>query len=136
MITAYLVRTESTDECIRGYFVVDGEVFSTLEPPWRDNECNKSCIVCGKYDTDFMARSASGKYRDVYHLQDVPGRSAILIHKGNLPRHTRGCVLLGKRRGMLGGRRAVLNSATAMAELLEVIGEKSFRLEVMGAQTC
>jgi hypothetical protein len=33
--------------------------------------------------------------RDLIELSDVPGRSEILIHPGNYPRDTQGCVLLG-----------------------------------------
>ena len=38
----------------------------------------------------------SAKFADNYVLEDVPGRSYILIHKGKLPGHTSGCLLSGE----------------------------------------
>lgn len=109
--------------------VIDGQEFCTLEPPWLDNRRNVSCIPAGEYRCEFLAKSASGKYKDVFHLQDVPGRSGILIHNGNLVSHTKGCILLGMRHGRLAGQRAVLNSRAAMSQLGEY--KQSFELVIV-----
>ena len=115
----YLIRSEISDECVRGYLYVDGLCLATLEPPWKYNLPNVSCIPAGEYKLSYLERSASGKYRQVYHVQAVDERGGILIHKGNLPQHTRGCILVGTRKGTLAGRRAVVNSATALSQLRE-----------------
>ena len=130
----FLIRSEVTNECVRGYLYVDGLCLATLEPPWRHNIRNVSCIPVGQYNLSYLSRSASGKYRKVYHVQSVNERSGILIHKGNTVSHTRGCILVGTRLGRLGSQRAVLNSATAMSQLNEVLGEEDNTLNIFGSQ--
>lgn len=105
------------DICTFGFLVADETVFNTLELPWRDNKRNQSCIPPGEYECDYMRRSASGKYKGCFHVKNVPGRSQILIHNGNLPAHTKGCILIGRRRGSLAGHPAVLNSISALRDL-------------------
>lgn len=117
-------------DCIRGFFNLDGELFHVLEPPWRNNTRDESCIPPGAYQARFLPRSTSGKYRNVFWLQDVPGRSGILIHSGNVVAHTRGCLIIGKRRGTLAGQPAVLNSRTALLELVTLTGKNDFRLTI------
>ncbi|MDF2178373.1 DUF5675 family protein [Aliiglaciecola sp. CAU 1673] len=136
MLQAYLIRDDIGPDCIRGMLYAEGELFHVLERPWLNNKPNQSCICAGRYEVDFLARSGSGKYRDVYWLQDVPGRSGILIHKGNIVAHSTGCLILGKRRGKLGGQRAVLNSHTAMQEFVELMNKQAFSLQILGSQSC
>lgn len=136
MKTAFLVRDYVGRDCVMGRLIVDGKAFETLERPWVNNTRNKSCIPSDTYPCYFMPRSASGKYRNVYHVKGVLGRSGILVHNGNIVRHTKGCLLVGKRRGWLSKRRAVLNSKSAMRELVKTIGKEPFNLMIMGNQQC
>lgn len=131
-VHATLIRHEHSDECVLGTLAVGGQVFATLERPWRDNRRNTSCIPTGRYAADYLPSSASGRYREVWHVQPVPGRSGILIHHGNVVDHTRGCILLGLQHGRLGGKRAVLSSRRAMRTLRELVGRQSFDVEVVG----
>ena len=55
------------------------------------NETRKSCIPLGKYQ---VKRHRSPKFGQTFWVQDVPGRSAILIHPGNFFSHTLGCILV------------------------------------------
>lgn len=105
------------DICIFGILIVGARVFSTLELPWRNNERNRSCIPSGEYDCDYMERSSSGKYRGCFHIKNVAGRSQILIHNGNVPANTKGCIIIGRKVGTLAGQPAVLNSISALREL-------------------
>ena len=107
-----------------------GFICYVMEPPWRDNRSNVSCIPVGDYDVDYLTKSASGKYKDCYHVRGVPDRFAILIHKGNTVRDTMGCMLPGVRVGKLGGKCAVLGSAQAMRKIHKLTGRKSFKLTV------
>lgn len=114
-----------------GLLVYDNKSLYTLEPAWLGNRRNISCIPAGEYTCEFMPRSSSGKYRNVYHIVGVDGRTGILIHNGNLRRHTKGCVLLGTRSGRLGGRPAVLSSRTAMKRFVQDMDKRDFKLRVI-----
>ena len=112
--------------------VAGEQLLYTIERPWLDNARNISCIPEGEYLVNFMARSASGKYRNVWHLQNVPGRGGILIHNGNLVAHSRGCLILGSKPGTLGGNPAVLGSRPALRKLQSIVGRESFKLHIIG----
>lgn len=130
-----LIRDDIRSNCIRGTLLIAGTHFDILERPWAGNRRNESCIPSGTYAASFLERSSSGKYRDVFWLRQVPGRSAILIHNGNTVAHSRGCLIIGKRRGILVGKPAVLNSRTALGELAALTGHKDFTLTIFGDQT-
>lgn len=126
-----LHRFRFSNICTLGLMLVNNERFFTLELPWLNNERNASCIPNGEYHCHYMKSSASGKYRDVYHVTGVDGRSGILIHNGNTAEHTRGCILLGSRVGVLGGAPAVLNSRTALKQFNRITNRKAFTLRVI-----
>lgn len=128
---AILARYSRTPKYTRGLFSIGGETFYTIEPPWKDNQRNISCIPSGEYNVVYLPRSASGKYKRVFHILNVADRGGILIHKGNLVKHTLGCLILGSRPGLLGGQAAVLSSATAMNNLREITGCESFKLTIL-----
>lgn len=132
MIKAHLIRTKQNKHYTRGVLVIKGDVFHTLELPWKDNARSISCIPAGTYKSVYLSRTHSRKYNSVYHLQSVDGRSGILIHNGNIVDHTDGCILIGLHMGELGGEPAVLNSRTALAQLNELMQKEDFELEIMG----
>ena len=136
MKKAYLIRDEIRNDCIRGLLVGGGEIFHTLENPWQKNKANVSCICSGEYLAQYLERSSSGKYRDVYWLQGVPDRTGILIHSGNTAAHTKGCILIGKRRGQLASKPAILNSRTALGEFVDLMERETFKIIVIGGQQC
>lgn len=107
-----------------------GVQIKTIERPWVGNKANVSCYPPGEYLVKWLERSASGKYKRCWHVQDVPGRLGILWHKGNLVRHSRGCTLPGKRHGMLEGRPAVLSSAAGMSVMRNELEGRDFKLIV------
>lgn len=131
---AFLLRKEVTKQYIRSDLHIGGQIFCVIERPWNDNRRNNSCIPVGTYKVTCLERSASGKYRDCFHVHDVENRSGILIHNGNLASHSRGCLILGMRRGTLGGKIAVLNSKTAMRKLNQIVNGASFTLQILGNQ--
>lgn len=113
-----------------GELELEGYSCVTMEPPWADNRPNVSCIPPGEYPCHWHK---SPRYGWVYAVLEVPGRSHILIHPGNIVTHTKGCILPGKRVGELGGMPAVLVSRSATRSLFDVLEKQPFTLEVQHA---
>ena len=93
-----LFRTMHQDKQTLGRFnvIVGGKVKLTgvtMELPWRDNRTNVSCIPTGRYKLSLFTSAKFGKCLEV---MNVPGRNAILIHKGNYNKDTHGCILPGR----------------------------------------
>jgi len=110
-----LVRYYSGDDCTLGVLTGDdGFYLFTLENPWKDNQPNISCIPAGTYN---VVPYSGTKYQNVWKLENVEGREAILIHWGNTEKNTEGCILVGANVGMLGGEKAVLSSRKAIGML-------------------
>lgn len=105
------------------------EPIYTLEEPWRDNQRNISCIPTGLYR---CTPHNGTKFKNVWRLESVPDRTAILIHAGNTVDDIEGCILVGMRHGKLNDKRAVLSSALALQHLRNHIGtQNSFTLHVI-----
>ena len=98
----------------------------TVEPEWRDNQNNISCIPEGIYQ---VSPHNGGKYKNVWKLHDVPNRAAILIHAGNTEDNTEGCIIVGSSFGNLNGKYAVLRSGEALEKLRAILPSK-FTLKV------
>ncbi|AUR81167.1 hypothetical protein Ares1_0028 [Vibrio phage Ares1] len=134
---AHLQRYPSTDQGTLGVLILpDGTKISTIELPDRDNKTSISRIPAGLYK---VTPWKSKKFGNVWHLNDVNGRSYILIHKGNVAgdkalgykTHSAGCILIGMSFGILWGQLAVLNSAKALRVCHEVLDQYStFELTV------
>lgn len=78
-----------------GELLIEGEHFCfTLERPWLNDQPDVSCIPVGSYEVR-MSWSPSWE-RMMPHLQNVPGRSEIMIHPLNFVRQTKGCIGLGE----------------------------------------
>ncbi|MGE4194703.1 MAG: DUF5675 family protein [Pseudodesulfovibrio sp.] len=109
-------RIEKSDAGTFGVLSMDGLVFClTLEPPDRNNAVGRSCIPEGTYT---CRRVDSPTFGPTFEVADVPGRTAILFHQGNVTRDTHGCVLLGRRFGVLNGERGILTSKQTLVEFL------------------
>ena len=130
--TATLTRTYSGPDCTLGQLVVGDQVFATLEPPWLNNQRNISCVPSGDYPLLYLPRSASGRYKRVYHVADVANRGGILIHSGNVPANTLGCLLVGMKHGNMAGGKAVLNSRTALQAMRDLMGTDPGVLRIEG----
>lgn len=124
MIKMELKRMDKLDDRILGSLTVysDNEStdFCTLELPYKNNQRNVSCIPCGKYK---VSKRFSEKYGNHFKVENVPNRSDILIHVGNYPSDTRGCILIGTdiRDINADGKNEVVNSKFAMKRLLTIL---------------
>ncbi len=137
MKSAILQRLSANDQGTYGLFLTAGWWCWTLELPWRDNRRNRSCIPSGQYEVEMIQ---SPKYGHVYHVQDVPDRTGILIHSGNyagdidlgFKTHSAGCIIVGKRQGWLSDQRAVLVSRPTLRQLHQALELRDFTLDVRG----
>ena len=90
-----------------GHLFIDGKYFcDTLEDKNRDlnkngkfdngeyKVLNETCIPFGEYEIK-MTYAPEFK-RELPWLQNVPNFSGILIHSGNINKHTSGCILVGE----------------------------------------
>ena len=115
MINLLLIRDTFTEESTIGELFLDGErICDTLERPYFNNQRNISCIPEGEYPVRLrLARESAS--RDYLHLlvQDVPNRDWILFHRGNYPKDTSGCILVG-----LGSQQDVVNNSVLAMDLL------------------
>lgn len=106
----------------------------TLERPWLGNRRKVSCIPSGTYICELIQ---SPKFGETFKVLNVPERSHILFHKGNLLDDTHGCILVGEYFDTLGSEPAILASGKAFAEFMERAKIDSklishFRLEIGG----
>ena len=78
-------------------YVVNGtsKTVATLELPWKDNKKEVSCIPSGYY-TNVKQKTSEGRLGKRLDIPNVPGRTNILFHKGNYPKDTEGCILVGE----------------------------------------
>jgi hypothetical protein len=93
-----LHRTIATDKSTIGELFVDGvfECF-TLEDVVRDVKIfGETAIPAGTYEVILNHSPRFGKIMP--RLLEVPNFTGILIHKGNTPENTHGCILVGKDR--------------------------------------
>lgn len=110
-----LKRIAENDDGTFGVLVKDDiPLCVTLEDKWEHNKRNISCIPEGEY----MVEKYSGtKFKDVWMVLNVPNRSAILIHSGNLDTDVSGCIAVGTNYGTLGKKSAILRSKEALNKL-------------------
>jgi hypothetical protein len=106
----------------------------SLELPWLNNAQHISCIPAGRYFC--KPRETPGKGRH-FILENVPGRSLILIHTGNYAAgkkvDTEGCILLGMDFADINkdGEIDVTGSRIAMDRLVELCFDVGFWLDIV-----
>ena len=99
--------------------LIDGDtpICLTLERPWKNNKRNVSCIPTEIY---MCKRVNSPKFGNTFKVVDVPKRSHILFHKGNLAEDSHGCIILGEQYGHPTlGEDALFSSGVAFKEFME-----------------
>ena len=141
MRTINLVTTTFNEDGTYGV-LVENRIplnFRTLERPWKDNAKGISCIPEGRY---LVKREVTPKHGLTWHVCDVPGRDAILIHTGNTELDVEGCILLGIEAGYVSAidpdttdvelQPAVLRSKEAIALFDSMMGrDDQFTLNVV-----
>jgi len=109
-----LRREPFSEKSVKGELFIDEQWFCyTLERPETDSPV--VAIPAGTYS---VVISYSPHFqRNLPHIMDVPGRSAILMHGGNKPEDSLGCVLCGYKE--LGDDS--IGDAQAVTDLLSAI---------------
>lgn len=131
----FLWRTKSSDQGTEGLLLTDNFMCCTLELPWRNNQRNISCIPKGEYE---VIMRKSPRFGFTYWITEVPNRSYILIHSGNVAgdvnkgykTNVYGCILLGSTHGFLWSQRAVLNSRITIRRFRNFMENKPFKLNI------
>lgn len=136
-----LVRIESSEEGTFGTMTAPGLKLATAELPWEANARGESCIPTGQY---LCTWHNSPKFGNCYHVNDVPGRTHVLIHSGNFAGNepnwqsdVEGCILVGRKRGVMPNKkskiqRCVLASKEALAALHAYTNKNDFQLKIVG----
>ena len=129
-----LQRAPFTAEGTPGKLSVSGEPFCfTLE---RSNtDVLHPCIPAGTYRVLLQYSPHFG--RPMPHLQDVPGRTDILIHWGNFVMDSKGCILVGDKTASMGASGYFLpNSRTTFDKLYQEIQDaqtEGIEIEIVDA---
>lgn len=128
-----IARVANIEHGMFGVYSFEGIPFAvTLEPPWKNNQQNISCIPAGEYIGELVD---SPKYGRVYEIKNVPGRDHVLNHWGNKLKNTLGCVLVAEKFGVLDGVPGVLTSKNSPGEgfneLMKLAGgDKQIRITI------
>ena len=147
-----LKRRPSTEQGTLGEWTIYelALAWTSLELPWHDNEPRFSCIPAGRYYCELQPATKWSPRDDgrIYHILNVPGRTAIEIHAATWAGDVRrgwhsdllGCVALGTRSGFLippDGERsqlAVLQSRIALKQFMDALRGQPFDLKVSWAE--
>lgn len=126
-------RIASRSDGTFGVLLDGGEPFAlTLERSWLNNAVGKSCIPLGVY---MCRRVQSPKFGNTFEVSNVPGRTHILFHKGNIDDDSHGCILIGEEfTHWNDGSVSIARSGPGFTEFLErLAGADEFGLTVLEA---
>jgi len=101
----------------------------TLELEEDVNAVRDDCIPKGIYT---VVRRFSEKYKNHFHILDVPNRSYILIHSANYSRQLLGCIAVGHAHVDIDGDglKDVTSSKATMERLNEILPNE-FELQIL-----
>jgi len=119
-----------THVCTISMLAIDGVFFGfILEDGFRDSKVPGETRIPGgryrilprvegKFYTNYKRRFG---HKFVPHLQDVPGFTFILMHIGNGPDDSRGCLLVGRQWTYTGNSHCIGNSTETYLKLYETL---------------
>jgi len=102
-----------------GKLIVDDFECYTVERPWRNNQEDVSCIPCGKYIIEKSFYNHGGY--EAYEILDVPNRTEIKIHIGNVMTNVKGCIAVGDGLGCLMDYWSVINSRKTFIKFMNAM---------------
>ncbi|MBE3086937.1 MAG: hypothetical protein IMZ64_12060 [Bacteroidetes bacterium] len=97
--------------------------------PLKANTVKINCIPEGIYNVTKTYSPTKGR---CFKINDVPGRTNILIHKGNYKKDTLGCILVGSHFVDINkdGNLDLVESATTLKQLLDILPDE-FKLYII-----
>lgn len=126
-------RDHQDANCTLSTLPVGAITFDILELPWRPDPpalCghpSDSCVPVGTYqlvlhntaahpNTWALVNPAFGIYHEPGDIPDGElARYAVLLHEGNFPKDSLGCLLIGRSRQLVNGEWMVTDSRNALA---------------------
>ena len=102
----------------------------TLELPWKGNKTSISCIPTGTYHVNHRW---SAKHKNHLKIEDVEGRTDILIHIANYVTQIEGCVGVGKTFADINGDGLtdITSSGNTLKELVSIVPIEGMSLEII-----
>jgi hypothetical protein len=128
-----LNRMTFTDKSTVGELWIDGAFFCfTLEPTCRDKKSEHPAIPAKRYLINTQYSNRFG--RQMPHIANVPDRTDILIHWGNFPTDTEGCILVGETKGpdFIGSSRSTFDKLWTLVQ--ERTKDKLLFITVLGGR--
>lgn len=120
-MTIILQRNNNGVGCTLGQLFINGKQAAvTLEP-------HTPAIPAGEYA---CIPHSGPEWQNVWEITNVPGHTAILIHAGNFPKDTHGCVLVGRSYGL--GYMSIEHSRNTLYALRDTLPD-NFTLTVKDA---
>ena len=124
-----LTRAITSPQGTFGILSVNGfPICNTCELPWDDNKDDTSCVPPGAYQC-FLHNGS--RWQDVWELQNVSNRTAILIHTGNTIKDTDGCIIVGNGFSEINNLPALTDSVLTLNHLRAILPD-SFTLTIKG----
>jgi len=131
-----LARSGRTHHGTFGRLSFADGLWHTVERKWVNNEPNISCVPAGAYTVHPLTQEfllLIGGTVAAYSSDlrpPVVTRYSCGIHAANLAVDVKGCIGPGMRRGEIGGVDAVLESRTALAEIVERMDNRPAQLVI------
>lgn len=139
MQTVNIVRAPSTDSGTFGALSIEGSDFEaiSLELPWLNDLPNISCIPTGSYTCSW--RWSNSHNRNIYHIENVPGRTNCEVHAANIIQQLLGCICIGSEQaifpagtfeGIEVATKGVQHSKTTVAAFEALMNQQPFTLVI------
>ncbi len=105
-------------------------IAKTLERPWLNNAKGLSCIPAGTYHVKKQPPKADRPYTYFRLPDSETKRTGILIHIGNDPTDSSGCILVGSRFGNYNTDKPTLEESTKKMKFLADTLPDEFIMEI------
>lgn len=112
-----------------GRCYIEGQELFTVERSWLNNERSISCIPEGRYSCTPRFYNKGGY--EAIEITKVPGRTNILMHKGNTLHDLAGCIAITAKLGCIDGIWGGINSREAFQILMGHYGTQDFILDIV-----